>query len=70
MKLKQQWHRSIKRKPSSVNEDNAAEVWHTLYAREKLHDKDVKFKELFAKLDHSNFYSEKTVENITPFIQA
>jgi transposase InsO family protein len=36
------WHRSIKRKPSSVNEVNASEVWHTLYAREKLLDKDVK----------------------------
>jgi hypothetical protein len=27
-----------------VNEDNAAEIWHKLYAREKLLDKDVKFK--------------------------
>ena len=38
------WHRSIKRKPSSVNEFNAAEVWHTLYAREQPLDKNIKFR--------------------------
>jgi hypothetical protein len=38
------WHRSIKRKPSSVNEDNAAQVWHTLYGREKILEENVKFK--------------------------
>jgi len=39
------WHRSIKRKPISVNEKNVSQVWHTLYAKkEDLTSRKLKFK--------------------------
>lgn len=38
------WHRSIKRPPSTVNENNEAEVWHTLYGNYRQLSKSDKFK--------------------------
>jgi len=39
------WHRSIKRKPIDVNEENASDVWQTLYSRGTTSaNKDIKFK--------------------------